>query len=235
MTPQIFHPNGFGEKWEPCSSSSGQLISCNWVFGERMTASAFWHFLHIFFIAVTSFSATCFRVAFLPFVNAFRWPQLELFFEVLCRLKDTGDLQRNLWRAGWAAGGPGGCKAASKYETHKITSPFSTAWAISGTLLPHSTTVAHLTRVRCQDWSAVPWAGQRTLCCKGVRVFDWGPARRRILLCCWLSSFGLVCCLNNLAPSLLYDAAPWSIGYCKIQCLRGLIIRSFSLDATRCS
>lgn len=120
-----------------------------------------WHFLRMFFIAVTSFSSASFRAAFHPFVNTFRWPWLESIFEVLHRAKETADLQWDPWRGDWAAGGPQGCK--SGYETHKITSCSSRTWASSCMLPPHSTMVARLTPVRRQDWSAVPWAGERTL------------------------------------------------------------------------
>lgn len=149
-------------------------------------------------------------------------------------VKESGDLHQDPRRAGWAAGGPGRCKAAS--ETHKITSCSSISWAPSCTLSLCGTVVGCLTPVRCQDWSAVIEQGRGH--CAVARCQEdlyWSPALRGILLYSWRSVFRLSCCLNNLAPSLFYSAVLWSIGYCKIQCLRGFVISSFSFDVMHCS
>lgn len=157
---KYFAQRGLIRSGRPAAHLWDSSSCCNWMFGKTMfkSESAFWHFLCMFFIVVTYFSAASFRVAFIPFVNTFRWPQLGSFFKVFHRVKESSDLHQDPHRAGWAGGGPGRCKAAP--ETHKITSCFSITWAPSCTLSLCGTVVGRLTPVRCQGRSAVTEQGR---------------------------------------------------------------------------
>jgi len=97
-----------------------------------------------------------------------------------------------------------------------------------GLFLAHhycSTVVAHLTQVRCQNWSAVPWAGER----KRTRVFVSGPSAERdpvMLLTLWFWASVLSERFGTFPVIWCITVIHWVL-----QNIVGLLISSFSLDA----
>lgn len=143
-----------------------------------MIVAVFWHFLHLFFVMVTCFSTTTFRVAFFGFLWNFQVTMVGVVF--------WNPLQSERVVTSRT---PGETRAGIKLLLSRRlnTSHSFTTCAVSCTWLLCDTVIL-LKAVRCQDWSAVPWAGERTLYhSKALGVFVLGPSTQRdpVMLLTW--------------------------------------------------